>query len=90
MSSRKFRHDKRVYLGALKFVPHAVYKLLENMPMPWQQVIFYRGWRAAVFIQDQAVCSCGQTCFLMLTGIHSCVGQTCSGPVSHYWSHQLR
>ena len=38
MTSRKFRHDKRVYLGALKFVPHAVYKLLENMPMPWQQV----------------------------------------------------
>lgn len=38
MSSRKFRHDKRVYLGALKYVPHAVYKLLENMPMPWQQV----------------------------------------------------
>ncbi len=39
MSSRKFRHDKRVYLGALKFVPHAVYKLLENMPMPWEQVL---------------------------------------------------
>jgi hypothetical protein len=38
MSSRKYRHDKRVYLGALKFVPHAVYKLLENMPMPWEQV----------------------------------------------------
>lgn len=32
------RHDKRVYLGALKFVPHAVYKLLENMPFPWEQV----------------------------------------------------
>lgn len=32
------RHDKRVYLGALKYVPHAVYKLLENMPMPWEQV----------------------------------------------------
>ncbi|KAF3788128.1 Pre-mRNA-splicing factor 8-like protein [Nymphaea thermarum] len=33
---KKSRHDKRVYLGALKFVPHAVYnyKLLENMPMP--------------------------------------------------------
>jgi hypothetical protein len=40
MSSRKFRHDKRVYLGALKFVPHAVFKLLENMPMPWEQVGF--------------------------------------------------
>ncbi|KAH0484404.1 MAG: hypothetical protein KVP17_000342, partial [Porospora cf. gigantea B] len=38
MSSRKFRHDKRVHLGALKYVPHAVYKLLENMPMPWEQV----------------------------------------------------
>lgn len=43
MSSRKFRHDKRVYLGALKFVPHAVYKLLENMPMPWEQVGDDRG-----------------------------------------------
>lgn len=29
----------QVYLGALKYVPHAVYKLLENMPMPWEQVI---------------------------------------------------
>ena len=59
MTSRKFRHDKRVYLGALKFVPHAVYKLLENMPMPWQQVkhvkvrtlaccIFCREFRPAV------------------------------------------
>lgn len=38
MSAKKFRHDKRVYLGALKYVPHAVYKLLENMPMPWEQV----------------------------------------------------
>jgi pre-mRNA-processing factor 8 len=38
MSSRKFRHDKRIYLGALKYVPHAVLKLLENMPMPWEQV----------------------------------------------------
>jgi hypothetical protein len=38
MSNRKFRHDKRVYLGALKYMPHAVIKLLENMPMPWEQV----------------------------------------------------
>ena len=37
MSSKKFRHDKRVYLGALKYMPHAVIKLLENMPMPWEQ-----------------------------------------------------
>ena len=38
MTSRKFRHDKRVYLGALKYMPHAMLKLLENMPMPWEQV----------------------------------------------------
>ena len=38
MSSRKYRHDKRVYLGALKYMPHAVLKLLENMPMPWEQI----------------------------------------------------
>lgn len=32
MSSRKFRTDKRVHLGALKYVPHAVLKLLETFP----------------------------------------------------------
>ncbi|GAB2220710.1 hypothetical protein Droror1_Dr00008377 [Drosera rotundifolia] len=37
MSFKKYRLDKRVYLGALKFIPHAIYKLLENMPMPWEQ-----------------------------------------------------
>ena len=37
MSARKFQTDKRVYLGALKYIPHAVFKLLENMPMPWEQ-----------------------------------------------------
>ena len=31
MTARKFRHDKRIYLGALKYLPHAVYKLLA----PW-------------------------------------------------------
>ena len=38
MSARKFRHDKRAYLGALKYIPHALLKLLENMPMPWEDV----------------------------------------------------
>lgn len=38
MSNRKFRNDKRVHLGALKYVPHAVLKLLENIPYPWEQV----------------------------------------------------
>ncbi|KAK6992802.1 NUC069, PrP8 N-terminal domain-containing protein, partial [Favolaschia claudopus] len=34
MSNRKFRNDKRVHLGALKYVPPAVIKLLENIPYP--------------------------------------------------------
>ena len=42
MSSKKFKADKRVYLGALKYVPHAVYKLLENLPMPWEQALTQR------------------------------------------------
>eukprot|EP01029_Cantina_marsupialis_P024439 TRINITY_DN628_c0_g1_i5.p1 TRINITY_DN628_c0_g1~~TRINITY_DN628_c0_g1_i5.p1 ORF type:complete len:2322 (-),score=828.59 TRINITY_DN628_c0_g1_i5:259-7224(-) len=42
MSSRKFRHDKRVYLGALKYLPHAVFKLLENMPQPWEDVRYVK------------------------------------------------
>lgn len=36
LSSKKYRHDKKVYLGALKYIPHAIFKLLENMPMPWE------------------------------------------------------
>ncbi|KAL2493475.1 Pre-mRNA-processing-splicing factor [Abeliophyllum distichum] len=56
MSSKKYSHDKRVYLGALKFVPHAVYKLLENMPMPWEQVrevkILYHITGAITFVNE--------------------------------------
>jgi len=56
MSSKKFRHDKRVYLGALKYVPHAVLKLLENMPMPWEQVrnvnVLYHITGAITFVND--------------------------------------
>ncbi len=37
MTNKRYKADKRVYLGALKYVPHAVLKLLENMPMPWGQ-----------------------------------------------------
>ncbi|KAM0001894.1 putative PRO8NT domain, pre-mRNA-processing-splicing factor 8 [Helianthus debilis subsp. tardiflorus] len=56
MSSKKYRHDKRVYLGALKFVPHAVFKLLENMPMPWEQVrdvkVLYHITGAVTFVNE--------------------------------------
>ena len=36
MSNRRYKNDKRVYLGALKYMPHAIIKLLDNIPMPWQ------------------------------------------------------
>ncbi|KAF2554725.1 hypothetical protein F2Q68_00016656 [Brassica cretica] len=53
MSSKKFTHDKRV---ALKFVPHAVFKLLENMPMPWEQVrdvkVLYHVTGAITFVNE--------------------------------------
>ncbi|XP_010436193.1 PREDICTED: pre-mRNA-processing-splicing factor 8B-like [Camelina sativa] len=56
MSSKKHRLDKRVYLGALKFAPHAVFKLLENMPMPWQQVrdvkVLYHITGAITFVNE--------------------------------------
>lgn len=38
MSTKRHNHDRRVYLGAQKYMPHAVYKQLENMPMPWEQI----------------------------------------------------
>ncbi|KAH8583838.1 JAB PAD domain [Cryptosporidium sp. chipmunk genotype I] len=38
MSSRKFQNEKRIYLGALKYIPHSIFKLLENIPMPWERV----------------------------------------------------
>ena len=56
MSSKKFKSDKRVYLGALKYVPHAVYKLLENLPMPWEQVrnvkVLYHVTGAISFVNE--------------------------------------
>lgn len=56
MSSKRFRNDKRAYLGALKYVPHAIYKLLENMPMPWEQVrnvkVLYHVSGAITFVTD--------------------------------------
>jgi len=45
-----------VYLGALKYIPHAIYKLLENMPMPWEQVrnvkVLYHITGAITFVNE--------------------------------------
>lgn len=47
MGSSDANADKRAYLGALKYLPHAVYKLLENIPHPWEseklvEVLYHR------------------------------------------------
>jgi pre-mRNA-processing factor 8 len=56
MSNRKFRNDKRVHRGALKYVPHAVMKLLENIPYPWEQVrevpVLYHIAGAITFVNE--------------------------------------
>ncbi|KJP88372.1 pre-mRNA-processing-splicing factor 8 [Plasmodium fragile] len=56
MSNKKYRYDKRVYLGALKYVPHAVFKLLENIPMPWEQIkntkVIYHITGAITFVNE--------------------------------------
>ena len=65
LSDRKFRSDKRVYLGALKYMPHAIFKLLENMPMPWESVkecdVLYHTMRSQKMFQ-RCICICRCKC----------------------------
>ncbi|CCC69721.1 hypothetical protein NCAS_0D01400 [Naumovozyma castellii] len=56
MASKRFDYDKRAFLGALKYMPHAVLKLLENMPQPWEQVkevkVLYHVTGAITFVNE--------------------------------------
>lgn len=36
LSGRKFQQEKYLSLGAMKYLPNAIYKLLENIPSPWE------------------------------------------------------
>jgi hypothetical protein len=44
------------YCSALKYMPHAVMKLLENMPMPWEQIrdvkVLYHITGAITFVNE--------------------------------------
>ena len=44
------------FLSALKYMPHAILKLLENMPMPWEQIrdvkVLYHVTGAITFINE--------------------------------------
>lgn len=42
MSHPKFAGQKRLYIGALKYAPHAALKLIENIPMPWEELRLVR------------------------------------------------
>lgn len=56
MTSKRFNHEKRAFLGALKYMPHAILKLLENMPQPWEQVktvkVLYHTTGAITFVNE--------------------------------------
>ena len=48
--------DFVLFLSALKYMPHAVLKLLENMPMPWEQIrdvkVLYHITGAITFVNE--------------------------------------
>eukprot|EP00767_Chilomastix_cuspidata_P003217 gnl/Chilomastix_cuspidata/3332.p1 GENE.gnl/Chilomastix_cuspidata/3332~~gnl/Chilomastix_cuspidata/3332.p1 ORF type:complete len:3611 (-),score=172.86 gnl/Chilomastix_cuspidata/3332:1097-11722(-) len=56
MSNRKYSADRRSYLGALKYLPHAILKLMENIPMPWEELryvkVLYHRTGAVTFVNE--------------------------------------
>ncbi|CEP62605.1 U4/U6-U5 snRNP complex subunit PRP8 LALA0_S05e09362g [Lachancea lanzarotensis] len=56
MTSKRFDPDRRAFLGALKYMPHAILKLIENMPQPWEQVrevrVLYHSTGALTFVNE--------------------------------------
>lgn len=54
--SRKVATDKRAHLGSLKYMPHAILKLLENMPQPWEEAkdvqVLYHVTGAITFVNE--------------------------------------
>src|ERR1700676_4123623 len=55
-SNRVLRNDKHVHLGGLKYFPHTIKKLLENIPYPWELVgevpVLYHITGAIIFINE--------------------------------------
>lgn len=56
-SMHDLMHDLLSFLfSALKYMPHAVLKLLENMPMPWEQIrdvkVLYHITGAITFVDE--------------------------------------
>lgn len=56
LSTKSFNKEKRAMLGALKYMPHALLKLLENIPQPWEvekdvKVLYHTGG-AITFVNE--------------------------------------
>lgn len=56
LSTKALTIEKRSMIGALKYMPHAIYKLLENMPNPWEnqkdvKVLYHTGG-AITFVNE--------------------------------------
>lgn len=56
LSSSVFNKEKKAMLGALKYMPHALLKLLENIPQPWEsskevKVLYHTGG-AITFVNE--------------------------------------
>ncbi|RLV89289.1 Pre-mRNA-splicing factor 8 [Spathaspora sp. JA1] len=56
LTTKRIASDKRSHLGSLKYLPHSLLKLLENMPQPWQaskQVkVLYHTTGAITFVNE--------------------------------------
>lgn len=56
MSSRRANQDKHSYIGALRYLPHAIFKLLENIPQPWESAkevnVLYHVTGAITFVKE--------------------------------------
>jgi pre-mRNA-processing factor 8 len=60
MTDPKYKDHRRLYIGALRFMPHAILKLMETIPMPWQQAryvdVVYHTAGAITIVNDTPKC----------------------------------
>ncbi|KAI5962637.1 PRP8 [Candida pseudojiufengensis] len=56
LGSKRVSADKRSHLGSLKYLPHAIFKLLENIPQPWEESkevkVLYHKTGAITFVNE--------------------------------------
>ena len=38
MIGKKYLKQKKSLLGAMKYLPYSIYKLIENIPNPWEEI----------------------------------------------------